>query len=233
MLELFTERLRDAIETSRYTKTNIALILDVTPATVSGWLNGKHPKLSNLIGLCQLLNVSLNWLISGIGDKHYKGMLHVTETEGELVSTLRVLPGHSRETLMDFLSWSAGFNASYQLDRHAIADDMLKQSRLALIVLSRDGVVSDINVSALDILNLKGHQKAAVIGTQAIDWLMPSYRAGLLMAMNTARCSLESIDIRCDLIRYGDDHSVSVQLYANYDGALGGFFTVALFPVQC
>lgn len=59
------ERLRANIEkvidSSQFSKTEIAEYLDVTPASITNWVKGRNsPDLEKLLKFCELFNISLN-----------------------------------------------------------------------------------------------------------------------------------------------------------------------------
>lgn len=60
-------RLSSAIEGSRYSLTEIAEKLDVTPQAVQQWMDGSTlPKVSRLVDVAEVLEVSTSWLQTGL-----------------------------------------------------------------------------------------------------------------------------------------------------------------------
>lgn len=64
-MEDVRERLRSnierVIESSQFSKTEIARFLGVSPAAITNWVKGKNsPDLEKLVHLCEIFNLSLN-----------------------------------------------------------------------------------------------------------------------------------------------------------------------------
>ena len=64
----FAARLSAAITHSGYSQNELAYALKTAPARVSEWRNGRSvPHLTFLTGLCNVLEVSGHWLLTGQG----------------------------------------------------------------------------------------------------------------------------------------------------------------------
>jgi transcriptional regulator with XRE-family HTH domain len=62
----FAARLDAAIDDAAITKQQVAEHLDVSPNRVSEWVNGHGvPKLPQAVSLAELLDVTLDWLLTG------------------------------------------------------------------------------------------------------------------------------------------------------------------------
>jgi phage repressor protein C with HTH and peptisase S24 domain len=66
---LFAERLAQAIRDSGRSKADIAESVGVKPPALSRWLRGSQPEQRYLVKLGEELNVSVNWLLSGVNDR--------------------------------------------------------------------------------------------------------------------------------------------------------------------
>lgn len=64
----FQARLKQAIEKSGLTQTQVAKKINVTHASVSRWVNGGSYTMENAIALAKVLNVEPAWLVFGVDD---------------------------------------------------------------------------------------------------------------------------------------------------------------------
>ena len=70
MLEGFSKRLRCHMILNDVTYTMLAEWMDVPPHTVWNWTHGRHyPRIPELIGICNTLRVSADYLIMGDCDE--------------------------------------------------------------------------------------------------------------------------------------------------------------------
>ena len=71
------QRLKELMKIKSISQAKLALILNVTPVTISQWVTEKtDPKLSNLQALSELFNVDFGWLCTGsYGTSNYGDIL--------------------------------------------------------------------------------------------------------------------------------------------------------------
>lgn len=66
---IFSQRLRDLIESRGKTPSTVGYEVGITPATMSRYIgNVRYPKLRYLILLCNYFNVSMEWIL-GLSDE--------------------------------------------------------------------------------------------------------------------------------------------------------------------
>lgn len=87
------DRMRKSARVARLNNKQIAAALDVTPETVSAWINGRHEPSSLVLTVwAQMTDVDLEWLRNGVGGstsgpdggfvtKQYR-RLHVLDVRG-------------------------------------------------------------------------------------------------------------------------------------------------------
>lgn len=64
--EIFSKRMREAIEDSHLTQREISKRLRISTDTIQRWVNGKNtPSPDNMDSICELLEVTPSWLMGG------------------------------------------------------------------------------------------------------------------------------------------------------------------------
>jgi transcriptional regulator with XRE-family HTH domain len=67
-LKGFGKRLKESVKNSSYTQKQLAELLDLNQDTFSNYVKEVYyPKADTLLGLCKLLDVSIDWLLTGEG----------------------------------------------------------------------------------------------------------------------------------------------------------------------
>ena len=97
------------IPPGRYRMSTLAAKFAVTPETARQWLKGRIPGVNRLIKLATRLNVSMDWLATGRGNRQIQNSPEAVEDnaksiERELVGrVLKLSPRHKR-ALFDLLN---------------------------------------------------------------------------------------------------------------------------------
>ncbi len=63
----FSERLQEALKLRGWSQTDLANALSITPQAVQKWLNGGYPRMNRLKAIAEKIDVSEEWLITGVG----------------------------------------------------------------------------------------------------------------------------------------------------------------------
>lgn len=81
------ERLKNAIKTSNYSQKELSAILRISEDSITRYIQEKQsPKIDTLAMICEALNISIIWLLTG------KEGETLTENEKELLTLFRELP---------------------------------------------------------------------------------------------------------------------------------------------
>lgn len=229
----FTERLVLAIKKRNITKTNLALMINVSPSSISGWLNGKMPALENLISICKILNISANWLVNNSGPMSLYGPHHISKDQETLIASLRLIPKGSIAALTNFMAVSTGAGDSEALKKRVYAARALNKSDIAMVVVDKRGALLDINSSYLEVLNLKPENRAQVIGTSFIDWVPREQRVSLMLHITEAIERGHSSGYYCDHIRFGGSSLAPILMSGVFHDAVDdGIFLATAFPLR-
>lgn len=70
-------RIRDVLTQRNMSQSTFARKIDVSPQTLSAWLSGRNaPKVDAIVRICQVLNVSPSWLLTGREDSpHHQSLV--------------------------------------------------------------------------------------------------------------------------------------------------------------
>lgn len=63
------ERIFTLLKNQKKTAKELATFLDVSQAAVNGWKNGSYPSSKYIIKISEFLDVSVEWLLTGEGEK--------------------------------------------------------------------------------------------------------------------------------------------------------------------
>lgn len=80
-LETMGARIKSELQEKRYTYSELAQTVGVSPAAISQWINGQSRNIKNetLQKVADALNVSISWLITGKGSKTKTNIITVDE----------------------------------------------------------------------------------------------------------------------------------------------------------
>ena len=83
-MDNFKNRLKGLLAERKITQNKLSVMIGINQSSVSKWFaaEGNHsPTLNQLIEISRLLQVNLNWLFLGIGDKNMVNLYEVDETK--------------------------------------------------------------------------------------------------------------------------------------------------------
>jgi plasmid maintenance system antidote protein VapI len=78
----------------------LALELEVNESCVSRWRRGGAISTDNAIKLCRVLDISLDWFLSGRGQMDQHKKRGISNQEYALIEGLRLLPDEARQSLL-------------------------------------------------------------------------------------------------------------------------------------
>lgn len=230
MTNTFSDRLNEALIKTATPKSKLALMIGTKPSTVSGWLSGKYPTVNNLISISRALNISLCWLVNGLGPMHMYGPLHISPDEENLLLQLRFFPKDISRHLLNFLALASQHESDIELINCARASRVLNAADLAMAVFDNNFLIRDINNEFLKLLNIPEELKKQLINTYFIDWLSTKDKGKMIMSLNNAKMVGSIEGLHCDLIHYDSDDFTTVIFSGAYHGsAEKGFFLITAF----
>lgn len=226
----FSDRLQVILQDNRISKSSLALSLGVSPATITGWLNGKSPTLENLAKVATTLNVSLCWLVKGVGPMRLHGPMHVTKAEEELLLQLRYFPEEVFDHLFVFLAAITNSGSESHLVKRARASKVLSSVGLAMAILDSRHIIRDINAEYLKLLNFEPAMKASIVGSSILDWIPAEQHGQFVLHAREAETSGYLDGLRCDHVRLDEARHSSVILSGAYQSdGIGGFLLLTAF----
>jgi len=90
--------LKTAIQTRGYTQKELSEILRVNQDTITNYVKEKSlPKADMLLNICDLLDISIDWLIKG--DDNSNNIRHLTDEEKYLIKIFRELDSRDQEEI--------------------------------------------------------------------------------------------------------------------------------------
>lgn len=175
------KRLKEIMEYRNVSLTTLSLEIGVSKASVSDWIKTGRLSFEHLVGISICLNVSLDWLLLGIGKVDLHGPLHPSGEEREMISLLRECGGMQALTgfhkfIENLLHAQLGDAPVQQVLAHKMLDDMA----CPLCVIDQQGLICDANYQCLSMLELNSPERTGFIGDNIKKWICPEY---LLQAM--------------------------------------------------
>jgi transcriptional regulator with XRE-family HTH domain len=86
----FGMRLKDALKARTISISKLSHLLGVSRTATNDWINNKGMRTQHLIKICLMLNLSMDWLILGKGEKNLLGSKHLSMSEWKLLQVLRI-----------------------------------------------------------------------------------------------------------------------------------------------
>ncbi len=233
MKTTFAERLELALKALNISKTNLAITLGVSPASISGWLNGKSPTFENLVKMSNVLNVSLCWLVAENGPMHLHGPTYITAEEERLLLRFREMPENSVDMLISMLAHFTESGTEIALKNRARAAKTVQTAQLAMILFDNKNIIMDINESYLDILKLAHDKKEHMIGSSFLDLIATHQKMSLLLELKDAEQHQKPLSLKCEHLLLDGKNTTAVYLNGTYKkNGIEGFFLATAFPMS-
>lgn len=181
------ERLRTTMRLRDVSVTELSLDLDVSKASVSEWLSSGKISFDHLVALSIRLNLSIHWLLTGMGDMSLHGSLRPSRTEFDVLQKLRALGGDkavekAHQLLATLMHAQLGDEPMQQVMYQKILHDLA----CPLCVLDERGVICDANTAFLQLVGIKPENTRQLVGHHLVTWLPRG-------AMDTALTFLQKI----------------------------------------
>lgn len=228
-LGTFPLRLQFILQKTGMAGSKLALMLDVSPATISGWLSGKkQPTLENLIRLSEMLNISLCWLVHNEGTRSLHGPLHLSKAEENMLLKLREFPQSVLDDLFTFISaatQSESVNGETLVEK-ANAWNLVEAAGIAILILDREYIIRDINQAYLGVLNLNENLYDEVLNTSFLSWIDPSDQAETLLNIVRAKSKQQIDNFYSRHLRFKTSCRARVLINAVYHQKDGAEYTV-------
>lgn len=107
-MDKFGERLKIALKSSGYTQAKITEELNLSKNAITNYVNGRLPKVDILYNIAKTLNVSMEWLLSGIEsdfkfndekESFNKNFIELSERELRVISRYRKLNNETQNQI--------------------------------------------------------------------------------------------------------------------------------------
>jgi transcriptional regulator with XRE-family HTH domain len=109
------ERIKQSIKNSSYNQKEISALLRISEDSLTRYTQEKQsPKAETLIKLCELLNVSINWLLTGEEEEK------LNKNEKELLNAFRKLPEREQIKLIGIAEQKAEEQSDQKLQESKI-----------------------------------------------------------------------------------------------------------------
>ncbi len=152
--------------------TELSLDLDVSKASVSEWLSSGKIAFDHLVALSIRLNVSIHWLLTGMGDLGLCGSLRLSRTEFEVLQKLRALGGDKAvEKVHQFLSALMSSQLGDEPMQQVMYQKIMHDLACPLCVLDERGVICDANAAFLQLVGIKPENIRQLVGHHLVAWL--------------------------------------------------------------
>jgi transcriptional regulator with XRE-family HTH domain len=101
----FRKRLKNLRENSGFTQTDVAKALNINYKTISNYELGKRePDLKTLIEICDLFDVTADYLLGRTAHPHYYKQIALDVKSESLLNQFSTLPNKSKDDIIRFVS---------------------------------------------------------------------------------------------------------------------------------
>lgn len=139
-------RIRRALKVKGYTPAEVASLTGASRATVSQWFKGRNLTLNALEKLSGQLDISLNWIVFGLGDLSRASSLQITEKEEALLTITRHMENDVAPVISELFKSVARYNSGLtNIANQSRADQMFELARIARVCFLTDGTIVDAN----------------------------------------------------------------------------------------
>lgn len=167
-------RLRSAMKERNISNSNMACLLEVSPATVSQWLMGKKFTTRALQNISEKLDLSINWLVFGEGHHRRTSSIVIDEQEEALLSIIQHIHIDLSRILSELIQKIAIYQQGQKVNHHLSANKIFSLTHLALISVDLQGNILKANPFFSDVLRYNTQQSVNIFDISAAE-----YRANL------------------------------------------------------
>ncbi len=166
----FGERLKQVLAARSFKSADLARLTGESPAKVAGWLQGKGLMTQGLTTLATHLDVSVDWLIHGIGPERVSEAVELSSQEEQLVIALRHYGVSAARHLLGLLTTVErdGITTSLQ---HVRAQALLADLTLPSVILCHHGNFLAANEAFGGLLGFDQEKMDALFGQSYKKWL--------------------------------------------------------------
>lgn len=181
--------------------SQLAQALGVSRAAVNSWLKGEKLSLGNVVGIANALDVSLNWLVGGIGSVNLAADPALSADEENLLRLLRHLGD-------DALSQALGMlKAMQSVEQNPLkrfkAYDLVSRSELPIAVLDADGFLVYSNIYHNRLIGLGDDHQPSLNSHHFTEWIPRvfhrQFRSLLQDTLRQGHATYKNLQVRCPI----------------------------------
>ncbi len=179
----FGDRLKQVLHSRGLKPVDLARLTGESPAKVGGWLQGKGLMTQGLAQLALSLDVSLDWLIHGVGPERVSETLKLDTQEEQLIWALRQYGDLATQHFCGLLAAveRAGITSTLQ---HMRAQALLADIDLPSVILSNSGCFLTANEAFGALLDFEQEKISALAGINYKKWLPHTLRSEFAVLLN-------------------------------------------------
>lgn len=124
----------------------MASLTGASRASVSQWFKGRNLTLKTLESISEQLDISLNWMVFGLGDVSRVSSLRITEKEEALLTITQHMENDVAPVISQLFKSVARYNSGLtNIANQSRADQMFELARIARVCFLTDGTIVDAN----------------------------------------------------------------------------------------
>ncbi|MEZ5435684.1 MAG: helix-turn-helix domain-containing protein [Pseudomonadales bacterium] len=175
----FGERLRQVLAARGLKSADLARLTGESATKAAGWLQGKGLMVAGLAQIAVALDVSLDWLVHGVGSEMAPEKMDLSPMEEQLLVALRHYGESTSRHLLGLLQSieMTGISASLQ---QLHAKTLLADMALPSVILCHHGNLLVANEAFAHLLGLECDALDALVGQSYKKWLPHRLRSNLL-----------------------------------------------------
>lgn len=140
------ERLKQGLVLRDKSARELAELTRTSQSTVSAWLKGKNLTFKSIENITKTLNLSVNWLILGIGEPDRSSWLQLSDKEQSLIYLGRRISKDFFDSTHALLSSLANYNKEpYRKLVGQTANKVIHQAPTAIVISLLDGTILKSN----------------------------------------------------------------------------------------
>ena len=126
-LKGFGQRLKNAIQNKKYSQKELSEILQVNQDTITNYVKEKSlPKADMLLNICDLLDISIDWLVKGDSDNNNVNIGQLRDEEKNIINIFRQLDSRDKEEV------KLNLKMKYELMLERNKWDLLESTNISL-----------------------------------------------------------------------------------------------------
>lgn len=151
-------RIKEAMALNNTSISDFSVRTGVSRFSIAQWLKGNNLTTDSLCLIANELNISINWIIFGIGDLQRSSGYIPSDTETEFISICRHINHNCSQSLLALLKSLNTFNAaSRSINADKLMGDFFSCSNTPVAIVQMDGAVLDCNAQFREMLGISEH----------------------------------------------------------------------------